>query len=1051
VTVSTTSHNHQSNRKKQQQQQQITPKKRHQSAVYIKHVPTDTASNLISVNLKSYKQPKHQQQQQLDQNQNQLIQNLEKSQKEIENLRHLLTERNELIEIQKRESDSKQKELVKLNESKLNDLKNNDNLLKQLEEQKGVILNLKTKLTKLNKEGNLDSDTMSSISNSLDRVRQNVKQNLKKYDSKQSNSRKSSVDASVQADTPPTFTSSTSKQQQSDLNIEATSLVCNIPEHHRLEDLLHDNREYIAKLKVQIKSSQNLNEMTLLDKKAEFEALDLAINTRKQQLYNLELAKNRKLNEQNNDDVSYTSNDTNLLKEEINCLEQTLRKRNKELDQLQMQIKNEKKELQQLADSKFNIEKDLDSLKRKYNIINKEINIYDRKAEEATINLIVAQEELDWTKDLKKTIEYDVEKIKTELVNYLRRLKANNFETTSSSKYQSVITNPDFYLTEIEQKKLIDEQKFQIDELNNEIESKKYEIESMKEQSQTYFKQFRSEIEKNEIHLLNTKKSHEVLQCEINEMKQLLDELNSETKLKQQSLHDKNVLVETLELSIKKFKTINEEESKKLDDLESKLAQSYNEYENVDKKFKKLCENINLLQAKESELTSSINKLNNDINIEKQEYERLKQTNDVLNMNKNDLESKCAGLNDALDKMNEELNDREQQLNKILNLSKEKHALLKQDEEQLADLEYEKENLNQETNLLKDKLNRKKIEYDRLEQNNKQLNEKFTQNETEINIYAHKLFEAKQNYEKVYNAVKEVDFKLKELNLKLQQKHGNVEQLNAELLDKKEEITGLDTFLDEIRRDTHQEKKELNSVKNEINKQKKIYEDLKAKCKNYVKFIENSENNMGKLQELTDDLNDKSKHIQELEMKLAEKNQEFNLLNQNFQKFQEDSLTFKHRLQELDDASKRNNLMENELKKFLHTLESDNHCSLNTRSTVLCVPKQRPSASQVSSLLIQPTIRKTYSSDLITEHCSIPKLTCADLLNEKTNTILDEQNKYKENLIEKFHEKLNNLDRSKCQTKSIIDNLKSNLNEIEAMTANSIFKLTGGNGGCLKN
>ena len=66
-----------------------------------------------------------------------------------------------------------------------------------------------------------------------------------------------------------------------------------------------------------------------------------------------------------------------------------------------------------------------------------------------------------------------------------------------------------------------------------------------------------------------------------------------------------------------------------------------------------------------------------------------------------------------------------------------------------------------------------------------------------------------------------------------------------------------------------------------FNKQKKIYEDLKAKCKNYVKFIENSENNMGKLQELTDDLNDKSKHIQELEMKLAEKNQEFNLLNQN--------------------------------------------------------------------------------------------------------------------------------------------------------------------------
>lgn len=62
----------------------------------------------------------------------------------------------------------------------------------------------------------------------------------------------------------------------------------------------------------------------------------------------------------------------------------------------------------------------MDSLLRKNNIIIKEISMFDKKAEEATINLIVAQEELDWAKDLKKTIEYDVEKIKSELVNYLR-------------------------------------------------------------------------------------------------------------------------------------------------------------------------------------------------------------------------------------------------------------------------------------------------------------------------------------------------------------------------------------------------------------------------------------------------------------------------------------------------------------------------------------------------------------------------------------------------------------------------------------------------------
>ena len=113
--------------------------------------------------------------------------------------------------------------------------------------------------------------------------------------------------------------------------------------------------------------------------------------------------------------------------------------------------------------------------------------------------------------------------------------------------------------------------------------------------------------------------------------------------------------------------------------------------------------------------------------------------------------------------------------------------------------------------------------------------------------------------------------------------------------------------------------------------------------------------------------------------------------------------------------------------------------SLNQEDELkMYVPK-----SSVSSLLIQPSLRKAYSGHLLTSDQTKSKILSTDLLTEKANSILDEQNKFKENLIEKFHEKLSNLDRSKCQTKSIIDNLKTNLNEIEAMTANSIFKLTG--------
>jgi hypothetical protein len=83
-----------------------------------------------------------------------------------------------------------------------------------------------------------------------------------------------------------------------------TSLVCTIPEHHRLEDIIHLNREEIANLKFHLKQLEVVNnnakvneDLYLMDKRAEFEALDLAINTRRKQLVDLELLKNRKLNE----------------------------------------------------------------------------------------------------------------------------------------------------------------------------------------------------------------------------------------------------------------------------------------------------------------------------------------------------------------------------------------------------------------------------------------------------------------------------------------------------------------------------------------------------------------------------------------------------------------------------------------------------------------------------------------------------------------------------------------------------------------------------------
>lgn len=57
-------------------------------------------------------------------------------------------------------------------------------------------------------------------------------------------------------------------------------------------------------------------------------------------------------------------------------------------------------------------------------------------------------------------------------------------------------------------------------------------------------------------------------------------------------------------------------------------------------------------------------------------------------------------------------------------------------------------------------------------------------------------------------------------------------------------------------------------------------------------------------------------------------------------------------------------------------------------------------------------------------------------------TITEQQNMFKESITKNFQENLYNLERSKVQTQNVIDNLRTNLSEIEILTANNIFKIT---------
>ena len=288
---------------------EITNKKRHKSAVQINdHPQLHSNCNLVSVSLKSLKVPQPEKQTMTEQDE--LVTNLDKSHKEIESLKRALTEGKELIEMQRKQNEYQQKELLKLNEEKIKDLMSNENLIRQLDEQKYVIENLKTKCDRLKNDGVLSSDAMHTIAIDLEKVKYNLKklENHNKHQAQANEDLKCLrvKDVSIQVD---------NENDEMDVNnhceplvfvrpmesnhIPDSSLVCNIPEHHCLEDLMHQNREEIARLKSMLDndSEANNDDLTLLDKRAEFEALDLAIDSRRQLLYNLELVKNNKMDE----------------------------------------------------------------------------------------------------------------------------------------------------------------------------------------------------------------------------------------------------------------------------------------------------------------------------------------------------------------------------------------------------------------------------------------------------------------------------------------------------------------------------------------------------------------------------------------------------------------------------------------------------------------------------------------------------------------------------------------------------------------------------------
>jgi hypothetical protein len=298
-------------------------------------------SNLISVCLKSLKRPDGDKR--ASQDQEDLTKNLKEAQKEIEKLKDIIEEKNTLINSHRVSSLDKKKHDKEMLY-----------LLQLLETQSKKIIGLKNKIKDLRDNGNWNSDTLSTLSDSLDRVRNDLRDNLetvngsdieetfRKIKSNEENKRsrkntknknkennmkqnlKGVSEFGVQTDDNSCSSSLPSSEKQNlgqnldetttPLQIPSNTLVCNIPEHHELEDLAHQNREQIINLKNLLQQSQddlinqqmnNQVNVNIIEKRAEFDALDLAINNRKQILYDLEIRKRRELNSSSMFDERY--------------------------------------------------------------------------------------------------------------------------------------------------------------------------------------------------------------------------------------------------------------------------------------------------------------------------------------------------------------------------------------------------------------------------------------------------------------------------------------------------------------------------------------------------------------------------------------------------------------------------------------------------------------------------------------------------------------------------------------------------------------------------
>lgn len=178
----------------------------------------------------------------------------------------------------------------------------------------------------------------------------------------------------------------------------------------------------------------------------------------------------------------------------------------------------------------------------------------DKKADEATVELIVAREELETLREEKKSVEKSIEAIKSELILFLKTAKQQRQLSSGDGLWMgSGVT-------------MVDEQSRVLKMLNAEIETKRREIDELREKSQRYVDEFKNDTNTYQAEISSLKGQKEQLNGQLMILTAKLNEINGE-------LADTNRQLELGRTDMERMIKNKEKETKSLREVEATLAE----------------------------------------------------------------------------------------------------------------------------------------------------------------------------------------------------------------------------------------------------------------------------------------------------------------------------------------------------------------------------------------------------------------------------------------------------------------------------------------------